>query len=118
MRTIKALVGASAVALALTAAPGLSPAGAKFTPTICPAYGDGTGDSGGSPKIDTSGDPQVVTVDAPDGYLIDGYCVKAGRDTTFVSVDPPEASVDISSPNGKAVSHYSVSYVPDEGPSS
>ncbi len=118
MRKIKALVGASAVAMALTAVPAMSPAGARQTPTICPAYGDGTGASGGSPKIDTSGDPQVVTVTAPDGYLIDGYCVKAGLLTSFVTVDPPQASVEISSPNGKAVSHYSVHYVPDGGPSS
>lgn len=75
---------------------------------ICPAL-----DSG---KIDTTGDPLSVTFTAPDGYLIDGFCVKAGSATQglgaeFVTVDPPQKTVTITHSSGKAVSHYSVSYV-------
>ena len=50
-----------------------------------------------------------------------GTCRRAYKPpgkTTFVEVDPPAESVEISPPNGKDVSHYSVTYVPDEGPSS
>jgi len=74
--------------------------------TICPE-----GDSG---KIDTTGDPLEVTITAPEGFLIDSYCVKGGQDTLFVDVDPPAAEVTISLPSGKAVSHYSYTLVPDE----
>jgi hypothetical protein len=116
---IKLLVGSAATAMALSFVPAAIPsAGAASTITICPAYGDGTGASGGSTKIDIVGEHKVVTVTAPEGYLISGYCVKAGTLTTFVTVDPPQESVQITSPNGKGVSHYSVIYVPDGGGSS
>lgn len=81
-------------------------------PDLCPAYGDGTGLSGGSLKINTSGDPISVTVNAPAGYLIDLYCVKAGTVAEFINVAPPQASVTITAPSGKAVSHYSLRFVP------
>ena len=77
---------------------------------VCPP-----GDSG---KIDVPGDQTSVTVTAPAGYLISGYCVKAGSvqggtgGPVFVVVDPPTKSVTITYPGGKAVSHYSVTYVP------
>jgi hypothetical protein len=75
---------------------------------VCPDL-----DSG---KINTSGDPLSVTVTAPAGFLIDGYCVKAGSSNqgdgpVMVVVDPPQATVTISYPGGKAVSHYSYSLV-------
>lgn len=79
---------------------------------ICAAFGDGSGASGGSPKINTAGDPLSVTVNAPAGFLIDGYCVKAGTVAEFINVTPPQASVTITAPSGKSVSHYSVRYVP------
>jgi len=70
-----------------------------------------------SGKIDTSGDPTSVTVTAPEGKLIDGYCVKAGSDQStpdgavkYVRVDPARKTVTITHYTGKAVSHYSVSY--------
>ena len=90
---------------------GIGPAGAQQA--VCPGL-----DSG---KIDTSGDPASVTVTAPDGYLISGYCVKAGSDESdagveFITVNPPQASVTISHPSGKAVSHYSYSLVPIQTP--
>jgi len=82
------------------------PTGANAAdPVICPA-----GDSG---KIDVSGDQQSVTVTAPDGFLISGYCVKGGLQTDFVVVDPPQKTVTITVSNGKDVSHYSVTYVPE-----
>ncbi|HEU4998247.1 MAG TPA: hypothetical protein VFT68_04825 [Lapillicoccus sp.] len=70
-----------------------------------------------SGKIDVPGDQTSVTVTAPAGYLIDQYCVKAGsvqngNGPVYVTVNPPQKTVTISYPGGKAVSHYSVSYVP------
>ncbi|MEO5499129.1 MAG: hypothetical protein ABIR46_01355 [Candidatus Saccharimonadales bacterium] len=69
-----------------------------------------------SGKIDTTGDPESVTVTAPEGKLIDGYCVKAGsvnndNGPVYVTVDPPAKTVTITYPGGKDISHYSVSYV-------
>ena len=68
-----------------------------------------------SGKIDTTGDPQTVTVTAPEGMLIDGYCVKAGSvnqgdGPVYVTVDPPVKTLTFGYPDGKAVSHYSLSY--------
>lgn len=68
-----------------------------------------------SGKIDTTGDPKTVTLTAPDGKLIDGYCVKAGSENSgdgpvYVTVDPPVKTLTISYPGGKDISHYSVSY--------
>ena len=71
-----------------------------------------------SGKIDVSGDVASITVTAPAGFLIDGYCVKAGSDVSvpdgavvYVDVDPPSESVTFSHPSGKDISHYSLSYV-------
>jgi hypothetical protein len=64
-----------------------------------------------SGKINTSGDPATVTVTAPAGYLIDGYCVKAGTTKHFIEVDPPAAIVVVDHPTVTSVSHYSLSYV-------
>lgn len=88
-----------------------SPKAAK--PVICPSYADS--EFGGTDKIDTSGDPQTVTVEAPDGLLIGGYCVKGGLVTDIVTLEEPVESLDITVSNGKAVSHYSVFYVPGGG---
>ena len=64
-----------------------------------------------SGKINTVGDPSTVTVYAPPGYLIDGYCVKAATIKVFVPVVPPAATVVVDHPNVNSVSHYSLSYV-------
>lgn len=71
-----------------------------------------------SGKIDTTGDPLSVTVTAQYGFLISEYCVKAGAAPSgggpvYVQVDPPQKTVVITHPTGKAVSHWSVRYVPD-----
>ena len=69
-----------------------------------------------SGKIDTKGDPASVTVTAPEGQLIDGYCVKAGsanqgEGPEYVTLNPPVGTITITHTSGKDVSHYSVSYV-------
>jgi hypothetical protein len=79
---------------------------------VCPG-----GDSG---KIDVSSGSSV-TVTAPDGKLISGYCVKAGSANQglgpeFVPVSPPQKTVTISHSSGKDVSHYSLTYVDEEQP--
>jgi hypothetical protein len=69
-----------------------------------------------SGKIDTTGDPQSVTATAPEGYRISRYCVKAGAAAAgggpvYVDVDPPQRTVVIQHPTGKAVSHWSIQYI-------
>ncbi|MFF2275104.1 hypothetical protein [Agromyces sp. NPDC058126] len=105
MRTTRALRIAATVVgvLALTLGAGALPAQATQPSFICEPL-----DSG---KIDTSGSPATVTVTAPEGRLIDGYCVKAGTTKYFVPVEPPQATVVIDHPTKDSVSHYSVSYV-------
>ena len=76
----------------------------------------GAADSG---KVDVSGDHITLTLTAPDGYLISGYCVKAGSANQglgpeYYSLDPPVASVVISHSTGKAISHYSYTVAQDE----
>ena len=83
---------------------------------VCPP-----GDSG---KIDVPGDKLSVTVSAPAGYLISSYCVKAGSvqggtgGPVNVVVDPPQKTVTITYPSGKAISHYSLTYVAVTPPTS
>lgn len=62
-----------------------------------------------------------ITVTAPDGQLISGYCVKAGslnqgNGPVYITVNPPLPTVTITHPSGKDISHYTVTYVkaPDE----
>jgi hypothetical protein len=67
------------------------------------------GDSG---KVDVYGEAVTLTITAPDGFVITGYCVKAGSTkqglgSEYYVVDPPAASVVISHSSGKAISHYS-----------
>jgi hypothetical protein len=72
----------------------------------CEQSGEGWG-----VKVDTTGDPATVTVNADPGYLIDAYCVKAGSKEDAVHVipvDPPAASVIIDHPVKDSVSHYQV----------
>ena len=74
-----------------------------------------------SGKINTTGDPLTVTITAPAGQVIDGYCVKAGSASSgdgpvHVTVNPPQTSVTFGYPSGKAVSHYSYSYIGIEEP--
>jgi hypothetical protein len=112
---VKKLIGALVV-LAASAVVVLTVGVAAAAPSasqICSA-----GDSG---KIDVSGDATTLTITAPDGFLITGYCVKAGSanhglGAEFAAVDPPAASVDISHSSGKAISHYSYTLEENEQP--
>ncbi|GGM31522.1 LPXTG cell wall anchor domain-containing protein [Promicromonospora citrea] len=97
---VAGLVGAPSAAFAAPApaAPVATTGGAT-----CPKDG----------KVDVGGEQGSVTVTAPDGYLITGYCVKAGSAKNgagpeTVTVDPPVAEVTISHSSGKAVSHYTL----------
>ncbi|QWC86211.1 hypothetical protein KLP28_05780 [Nocardioidaceae bacterium] len=92
----------------------LSSAGA--TGNICSpqGYGDTSG------KIDTTGDPESVTVHAPTGKLIIGYCVKAGSEASgggpeYVRV-AATTSLTIKHSTKKAVSHYIVFYKKKDEP--
>ena len=59
-----------------------------------------------SPPDDTT---ESFTYTAPDGYLIAGWCVKAGNTAENHDLsDAPVASVTIAHSSGKDVSHYSV----------
>jgi hypothetical protein len=62
-----------------------------------------------------------MTIYAPEGKLIAEVCVKAGSENQgdgpeYTKYEPPVASVTISHPSKKDISHYSVRYVdvPDE----
>ena len=92
----------------------LATGAANATPDVC-----GPLDSG---KIDVTGDVAAVIVFAPDGYLINEYCVKAGSEASgggaeYVTVDPPQKSVEIRHSTGKDVSHYSVGWTQEPTPS-
>ncbi len=67
-----------------------------------------------SGKIDVSGEKPSITVSAPDGMLISGYCVKAGSTKNgngprYVTLSQPQESVTLTY-SGKGISHYSLSY--------
>ena len=72
-----------------------------------------------SGKIDVVGNFKSITITADEGYLITGYCVKAGSSNqdlgpVYVEVAPPVASVTFSYPLAdKDISHYSYSYKGD-----
>jgi len=74
-----------------------------------------------SGKIEVSGDKLSITVTAPDGMLISGYCVKAGSTNAgdgphYVTLTSPQKTLTLtytdSDGKPKALSHYSLSYVP------
>tara|TARA_R110002124_G_scaffold163088_6_gene330420 strand:- start:530 stop:1192 length:663 start_codon:yes stop_codon:yes gene_type:complete len=70
-----------------------------------------------SGKTDVAGNHQTVIVDAPEGFLISGYCVKAGSTKQGLgpesfTLSDPVSSLTIAHSSGKDISHYSLSYVP------
>jgi hypothetical protein len=115
----------AAVSMAVIIALFTGAALAQANPEICPDKGDwvwngsswqltGPNDLG-SNKYDTIGDPAQVQICAPDGYLISGYCVKGGLNTTTVNIDPAMECVTVTEPvEGKDVSHFSLNFVRDE----
>lgn len=102
-KLIGAVPGLALLAVVLVLSVGVGSATSAET-GLCAA-----GDSG---KIDVSGDNVTLTLTAPDGFVISGYCVKAGSVKQALGpesyvVDPPATSVVISHSSGKAISHYS-----------
>lgn len=72
-------------------------------------------------KVDVGGEQTEVTLAAPEGRLISGYCVKAGSEASgagvhYVELDTPVAEVTISHPSGKAISHYTLVHVEGTAP--
>ncbi|SDS81147.1 hypothetical protein SAMN04489860_2428 [Paraoerskovia marina] len=108
MRIVRS-ISAGVAALALVAA-GAGAATAKGNPDICRYDGEGWME-----KVDVSGNHQGVQVDAPDGLVIVGYCVKAGsskgrsgggQEVNYL--DDGVDSLTITHSSGKDVSHYQV----------
>ena len=105
LRTLGGLLFVAAIAMSVVTA---VPALAGENEGVCVGL-----DSG---KIDVS-DPPSVTITAPEGFLIDEYCVKAGSihngfGPVYVPVDPPQEEVTITYPGKDSISHYSYSLVP------
>lgn len=99
----------SLASLVLLSGAAAVPAAAGAGTQVCPSLDTG--------KIDTTGDPLTVTVTAPEGYAIGQVCVKAG---SVQQGDGPEllvpdagvTSLTFGHSSGKAVSHWSASFVP------
>ena len=117
MKTAPAL---SAVALLIGGASLLlaAPAFAEDTPIVAVAESnDGVCDDLDSGKIDVNGNVTEIVLTAPEGNLITDYCVKAGsiqneNGPEYVELEEPVASLTITYPGGKDISHYSFSYEP------
>ncbi|MBM7831080.1 hypothetical protein JOE59_001785 [Agromyces cerinus] len=107
------------VAAALTAL--VLGTGLALVGIAAPASAGGEGNEGKvCANLDTGHKSDAVgasfTIEAPEGKLIAEVCVKAGSDNqgdgpVSTTYDPPVASVIISHPSGKDISHYSVRYV-------
>lgn len=106
-RNMKKLIsGAAIIALALGGVIVATSAASATPPDhVCTEPGYET-------KVNTVGDPATVDVTAPEGFLIDSYCVKAGTTKHIIAVDPPSATVTIDHPDKDSVSHYQVRLVP------
>ena len=102
---MKKLIGALVV---------LASCAVMLTVGVAPAVSSGSQvcAAGTSGKSDVSGDDTTLTIVAPDGFVITGYCVKAGSakqgdGAEPYVLDPPATSVVISHSSGKGISHYS-----------
>jgi hypothetical protein len=114
MKRLLALGAAALLALGLYAtasvAASATPTGSS-DPAVCPVEG----------KVEVSGEQTSVTVTAPAGMVITGYCVKAGSvkqgdGPVYVLLDEPATTVTITHVSGKAISHYTVYYEPTYEP--
>jgi hypothetical protein len=113
------VLGASALLVAGLMA---TPAAAFATPIVTapvastPGGGQDTCPEDGKVEAEPGSEETAIDVTAEAGYLITGYCVKAGSDQSndgssgveYVTVEPPSATVEISHPSGKAISHYTL----------
>lgn len=102
----KNLVIAAALLASISSFTSFSAATATTNNEVCKPL-----DSG---KIDLGGNLQSITLHAPEGKVITGYCVKAGStkhgDGPKYITGLKSTSVTITYPGGKAISHYSLSY--------
>ena len=114
---IKKQVGVAAVVFALTGTLGVAPAFAKSDVKgddkgqVCPSNVEGYG-----LKVDVEGKIDIIDFEAPVGFLIAGYCVKAGSvnqglGPVFFPFNPPVVKVKIDYPGKDSISHYSVKLV-------
>lgn len=74
-----------------------------------------------SGKKDVNGTVTEIVLTAPEGNLITKYCVKAGstqngNGPVYVELEEPVASLTITYPGGRDISHYSFSYEPAPTP--
>lgn len=114
MKRLSALGAAVLLALGLYATASVMASAVPIAPAeagVCPAEGE----------VEVSGEQTSVTVTAPAGMVITGYCVKAGsvrqgNGPVFVTLDEPATTVTITHVSGKAISHYSVFYEPTPTP--
>ena len=114
MKRLFALGAAALLALGLYATASVVASAAPIDPTeaaVCPEGG----------KVEVLGEQTSVTVTAPEGMLITGYCVKADLakqwdGPVFVTLEEPATTVTITHVSGKAISHYSVFYEPTSTP--
>lgn len=107
------VLGASALLVAglMTAPAAAFAAPVGGAPVAITGGGDQTCPKDG--KVDVGGEQTELVVTADPGYLIVGYCVKAGSakkgdGPVNMDVDPPAATVTIEHPSGKAISHYTL----------
>src|SRR5215218_8050354 len=115
----KLVVSAAAVLIGgaslFFASPAFAEDGLTDTPSAVDAAepNEGVCDPLTSGKIDVVGSHKSITITADPGFLITGYCVKAGSikegdGPEYIPVDPPQESVVISYKDGvKEISHYS-----------
>jgi len=104
LRHIGQTLMAGGLAVTLLATPVL----AQPTDQICAPM-----DSG---KIDVTVETTEITLTAPEGTLIDSYCVKAGSaeqglGAEYYVLDPAVATVTITHSSGKDISHYAYGLV-------
>ncbi|MFJ3405785.1 hypothetical protein [Promicromonospora sp. NPDC090134] len=105
------VLGASALLVAGLLVPSAAAFAAPVAGAPVATTGEATCPKDG--KVDVQGDHTTLVVTAPEGYLITGYCVKAGSANQGlgpedVVVDPPATEVTISHSSGKAISHYTL----------
>lgn len=114
MKRISALGAAALLALGLyatvSAVASASPV-VTAVEDVCPEDG----------KVEPGGSQQSITVTAPEGQVITGYCVKAGSaqqgdGPEYTYFDPPVTEVTITHSSGKDISHYTVFYAPAPTP--
>jgi hypothetical protein len=112
MNKISTAVGATMlVALSALAVPAFADKGGNNDDQVCDDLSSG--------KTELSGQDATTEIPvAPTGFLISGYCVKAGSGNqegggpVYVDIVDTAGPVTISHPSGKGISHFSYTLVP------